>query len=337
MTEAATDIGISGAVGGATEGIGVAAKAVAPKIGEWAMRSALGKVTAATLKDYRTSTQALAKTLIANGVNVTKRGLTRLDTLIEATDLELSHAIQSLKGTISPQAVASRTKDVAAMVAKQVNPVDDLATVSASTQEFLQHPQYSKPTVVGRGKPTFYPSHTQFPPPRIEPRMQPLTGAQAQELKRGTYAQLRRKSGYGELKGAAIETQKALAKGLREEIEGLATRQGATDVAALNARESKLLAAHEAVAQRLATLQNPSEKSLFWAAQHPLITLLAIAGREGAPLRSIIARSVSAGAQTFRYVAPALVRAAAHAWVGAADPAADADADQRSPTTTTSK
>jgi hypothetical protein len=105
---------------------------------------------------------------------------------------------------ISKFAVASRLSDTAQNVATQVNPVDDLNAVAKSGNEFL------------------------------ETQPNEIPASQAQALKQGTYQQLRKN--YGQLGNATVESQKALARGLKEE---LAT--AFPELGDLNAEDSRLI------------------------------------------------------------------------------------------------
>jgi hypothetical protein len=68
-------------------------------------------------------------------------------------------------------------------------------------------------------------------------RKQPndISTSDAQALKTGTYRQLKSKS-YGEMKSATIESQKALTRGIKEEL-----ANQFPEIAKLNAKEGELL------------------------------------------------------------------------------------------------
>ncbi len=107
--------------------------------------------------------------------------------------------------TIDPHTVVQRLDELKAKFANQVNPDADLAAIEAAKQEFLKNNPSAIPV------------------------------AKAQAMKQGTYKQLGSRS-YGELKSAQIEAQKALARGIKEE---LATQF--PELKGLNARESQFL------------------------------------------------------------------------------------------------
>ena len=97
-------------------------------------------------------------------------------------------------------AVAARADAIKPKFASQVNPRTDLDAIEASKQEFLD-------------------SNTTPPASGVGPaNIKPIPAADAQAMKQGTYQQLKGKA-YGELKSASIEAQKALARGLKEELE----------------------------------------------------------------------------------------------------------------------
>lgn len=142
---------------------------------------------------------------LGEGIPVSEKGLERLGTLVNDLNAKIAQEISSRPGSVNKFSVASRLKGPANKFAEQVNPLDDLDAIAASGNEFLG----------------------------TQPGQIPAT--QAQALKVGTYRSLGSKS-YGEVKGASIEAQKALARGLREEISKLFP-----EVEGLNLREGGLL------------------------------------------------------------------------------------------------
>jgi hypothetical protein len=137
------------------------------------------------------------------GIPVSKGGAEKLSALIEDVNDAIANEIGSGKGrTINARAVASRVPEVADRFANQVNPEADLAAISASRKEFL------------RNAPDEIPA------------------ADAQAMKQGTYQQLKDKA-YGEMQSATKETQKALARGIKEEL-----NTQFPELAGLNKRDS---------------------------------------------------------------------------------------------------
>lgn len=154
----------------------------------------------------------MVKTGIANEIPVSEPGLAKLSQLI-------SDANQSAKALIAADpsrpinkfSVTSRLADTAKRFSTQVNPEADLNAISDSGNEFL----------------------------RNQPGEIPASEAQA--LKQGTYQQLKAKS-YGELKSASIESQKALARGIKEEL-----NTAFPELQGINAEASKLYGLDEAL------------------------------------------------------------------------------------------
>jgi len=156
---------------------------------------------------------AAVQTGLQNKIPVTKDGLEKISNLIDDYN-------EQIKGTIAsdpdrPINPAQAVKDIGkvrARFATQVNPASDLNAIDAARDEFLD----------------------QF---RSQPggEVRNMTAAEAQAMKQGTYRSLGDKA-YGELKGASIEAQKALARGLKEEL-----ANQFPELQNLNSAESKLL------------------------------------------------------------------------------------------------
>lgn len=127
----------------------------------------------------------------------------------------------------------------------------------------------------------------------------------AQSIKQGTYRAIGDK-GYGELKGAEIEAQKALARGLKEEISS-----AVPSVGPLNAREGTLINAAN-IAERRALLQdNNNIGGLAWLTHDPVAAAGFIADKSSL-LKSILARAMYSGSRTI----PGTVGAAAGGILG---------------------
>ena len=152
-----------------------------------------------------TKVASMVDTGIQNKIPVSKAGAEKLESLLEDLQDKVTAEIGSGQGkTINPAAVAQRADAVKARFANQVNPTGDLQAIEDSKQEFLAN------------------------------NPNPIPAADAQAMKQGTYQQLKGKA-YGELKSASIEAQKALARGLKEE---LVTQF--PELKNLNAAESKI-------------------------------------------------------------------------------------------------
>jgi hypothetical protein len=106
----------------------------------------------------------------------------------------------------------------------------------------------------------------------------------AQELKKGTYKTLSKS--YGELKGAEIEAQKALARGLKEKIS-----ESVPQVAGLNKRESDLLNALKVTERRALMDANKNPLGLGAIAPDPARMMAFLADRN-AWIKSMGARGL---------------------------------------------
>jgi len=138
-----------------------------------------------TLADVR----RMVKTGLEERIPINVKGTRKLRSLADDLNAEVSNTINAGGGApINKFKVASRLNDTAKKFATQVNPESDLAALSDVGNEFLRNA-----------------------PGEIKPSL-------AQELKQGTYRQLKSRA-FGELKGASIEGQKAIARGLKEELE----------------------------------------------------------------------------------------------------------------------
>lgn len=237
------------------------------------MHSAV-KPTLAMVKEYNTSAQGIVKTLLDEGINVTEGGLAKLQGLFNATNAEIRTALQNATGSVSKPAVAARALTTAAKVAKQTNPTRDLAAVGETVEEFLNHP--------------VYPGNLSLP--------------EAQAMKVGTYQQIGKK--YGEVSSAAIETQKALARGLKEEIAA-----EVPEISALNERDSALMAALDAVGRRVALSGNKDPIGFAWVAHNPTTFVAALIDRNPT-IKSLLARGMYDHAAKVAKVSPAVLRTA---------------------------
>lgn len=216
----------------------------------------------------------IVQTLLKEGINVSPRGVENLDRLLSAKNAEIAEAVANAPGLIPKERVAARALPVAQRLARQVNPNADLEAVGSTVQEFLQHPT----TGVS------------------------LTVPEAQAMKVGTYAQIGKN--YGKLSSATVETQKALARGLKDEIVAEAPQ-----VAGLNAAESDLILAREAVGRRVALSGNRDPVGFAWVTSHPMTFLAALMDRAPA-VKSMLARGMYNSAGAAAKVSPQLIRAA---------------------------
>jgi hypothetical protein len=184
--------------------------------------------------------QNIVQTGLKNEIPVSKAGAEKLSDLIEDLQDKVSQEIGSGQGkTINPFKVASRLSDTANKFSTQVNPEADLSAISESGNEFLRN------------------------------NNQPIPAAEAQAMKVGTYQQLKGKA-YGELKSATIESQKALARGIKEELAAQFP-----ELATLNAKEGSMY-----------DLQPVLEKAIQRQSNHQIIGI-------GTPIAAGAAKAVT--------------------------------------------
>lgn len=178
------------------------------------------------------------ETGLNEGIRVNKAGLRKAEDTIESLNDEIGDKIAAksdeLGPVISPREVASRVRQKLPTFQEQVNPTADLNALEASKNEFLK--KHSRDIPYTKVRPGTEEATGSMVPegPGIIKQEAPMTLAEAQAEKRGTYRQVKGK--YGELSSAAIEAQKALARGLKEEIVARIP-----ELSKLNAREGALI------------------------------------------------------------------------------------------------
>lgn len=200
---------------------GEALPRLVPALAEGAGRAALlGKTPEAAyesaLKPSTTLSQAeragIVKTGLDNSIPVSKGGLEKIGSRIDDLNQAIKDEISSDPNRpIDPNKVAVSANAAKAKFANQVNAQPDLDAIQNSQDMFL------KQQGATNGQPA-----------------PDMGAADAQAMKQGTYRILAGK--YGEQGSASVEAQKALARGLKEEI---ATQF--PEIGKLNAQESKLL------------------------------------------------------------------------------------------------
>lgn len=232
---------VMGAAGEALPAIaGKAAQVIAPKAAETASRlygSALKPST--TLSP--TERASVVNTGLQQSIPVSQSGLEKLggsiDTLNQAIKDEIA---RDPNRPIDPNAVATRVAPTMQRFSNQVVAQPDLNAIEAIRDQFLaergakpgQPAIPPKPSSIlnAQGQPVMTPGVPAQPPTPAPP----MAAQDAQTMKQGTYGVLRGK--YGEQGSATVEAQKALARGLKEEI-----AQQFPEISNLNAQESKLL------------------------------------------------------------------------------------------------
>jgi hypothetical protein len=214
-----------------------------------------------TIDQLKSGDAAVAiKTLLDNGINPNKSGVDKLRLMIDDVDDKITSAITNSGATVNKQAVLSRLNDTKATFGNQVSPVSDLAAIDSVGSGFMTHPS--------------------FPLPQTAIPVQA-----AQDMKRGTYQVLAKK--YGQMGSADVEAQKALARGLKEEI-----ATAVPGIAQLNAKQSQLLTTLD-VAERRALMElNKNPMGLAALTTDPKAWALFMADKS-ALFKSLAARMVN--------------------------------------------
>ena len=211
---------------GESTGMGLSASAPAigkaikipafPETAERLYQSALKPSTALSTERVGNMVQ----TGLNNAIPVSDAGVEKLGSLVDDLNDKIKAQISSDPNRpINRLAVATRLGDTADTFKNQVNPAADLNAVQASGDEFMNN----------------------------QPAMIPAADAQA--MKTGTYQQI--KKSYGQLSNATVESQKALARGLKEELSNAFPELGG-----LNAQESQLLGLRPALERAVRRINN---------------------------------------------------------------------------------
>lgn len=245
---------------------GGAGKTAAPLFdasGRRLMQSALKP----TWADLKTGDAAKAvTTMLEHGVNATQGGVNAIRTKIADLNNQVKTIIANSPEMINKNAVANTLQETLQKFAMQVNPKADMKAIEKVWTDFLEHP-----ALAGRAE---------------------MTIQEAQAIKQATDKALGSKV-YGEMKGAEIEAQKRLRRGLKDEI---SLAEPAT--AALNKSQSELINAAD-IAQRRALMQSnnnplPLGASIGAVAHDPLATLGLLAN-SSAWSKSMLARALFSG------------------------------------------
>jgi hypothetical protein len=240
------------------------AKGAAPAL-EAMARGTMQSALKPTFETLRTGKAAQAiETMLKDGVSVSESGLNKILTHVNKLEDEVTGAIANSTATVSKGDVGLRLKEVFEDFRKQVNPQSDLEAIKDAWVKFRDHPLLT-------GK-------------------QDIPVQLAQDMKRGTYRSLDSKA-YGEEKGAAVEAQKALARGLKETIS-----MAVPAVGPANAKLSELLNAAETLKRRV--LMDPNKNLLGLAPMSATPWGLAAFMLDRAPgLKSLLARGLYQGSQ----------------------------------------
>ena len=256
------EAGVGAVVGGALPGSAKLVGAAGSKLKELAQNGAESLMQSAikpTLKQLANGDAGIAvRTLLDYGINPTKAGVEKLRGLIDDLNTQVADKIANSTATVPKTSVLQRLSDVKTAFGNQVSPTADLAAIDRVGDDFLAHPLYPGPDL-------------------------PVQAAQA--LKQGTYRTLSKK--YGQLGSAETEAQKALGRGLKEEVSS-----AVPEVAGLNAEEARLIKTLNVTERRALMELNKNPMGLASLAKNPLGWAAFMADRSAA-FKALAARMVN--------------------------------------------
>ena len=219
---------IGGIIPGSVAAGGLAGDAInngANALSRYLMQSALKPPKGAVLKG--TADNAI-NAMLENGINVTDGGLGKTQSLINDLNSQIKNLIQGSNATIDKGSILPYLNDVKSNAALTPSHVQDLNSIANIEDGFL-----TMPSAQGNSIPV----------------------STAQDIKQAIYKRL--KDSYGQIGSAETEANKAIARGLKDNIVS-----SVPEVAPLNARESGLIDAQKLLANRLAVSGNKDPMGL---------------------------------------------------------------------------
>jgi hypothetical protein len=242
---------------------GEAGKFVSKKAIKPVARRLMQSAVKPTIEQLRKGDAQIAiDTLLDYGINPTKSGVDKMRGMVDDINNQISDKILNSSAVINKQDVLPYLDDTFQTFMSQVSPTSDINAIKGVADDFLKHPA--------------------LPTDQI-----PVQAAQ--NLKQGTYRALSKK--YGQMGSADVEAQKALARGLKENI-----ANAVPGVGQLNAEETRLLKTLT-VAERRALMElnkNPMGLSLLAGNKAALVAFMA---DRSAAFKSLAARMVNQAAK----------------------------------------
>ena len=205
-------------------------------------------------------------TMLEEGINVSKGGVTKLRDKINALNVEIAEAIKNSPETINKYAAARELQMLTNKMLRQANPNADIAAIRSAWTEFLNHPLFASQSNI---------------PVQL-----------AQQVKQGTYQSLGSKAYGGELKATDIEAQKTIARGIKNHI---ANKIPGIDK--LNKADSELINAETMAAVRVMMNANRDPGTIAYLASHPLAAASYVMSHSPF-FKSLLARGMYSGANT---------------------------------------
>jgi len=224
-----------------------------------------------TIEQYRKgSGKAGVDALLDYGISPTEQGVDKIRSLLDELNDDIANRIQASTAMVDKNDVVSYLSDPMRAAMGQVDPLTDVNAVKNVATNFMNHPALPNQT---------FPVQT------------------AQELKRGTYRALKNK--YGQLGSAEEEAQKALARGLKDQV-----AKAVPEVSVLNAEEKKLLDALTVAERRALMSMNNNPAGLSLLANNKTAALGFMADRS-TEFKALLARMINRASKMPNIVEPA--------------------------------
>lgn len=260
--EAKTGAVIGGLIPGVVQLAAKAGNAISGGLDSGA-KSMMQSALKPTPKQLKTGDADIAiQTLLDNGINATKGGVSKIRTMIDDLNNQISDKIANSTATVSKQKTLDALANVKTDFASQVSPTADLNAIDNVAADFANHP----------GIPT-----------------DAIPVQQAQQLKQGTYSVIAKK--YGQMGSADTEAQKALAWGLKEQI-----ASAVPDVGGLNTQESRLIKTLGVTERRAMMDLNKNPMGLALLAHDPVSWAMFMADKS-ALFKSLAARMANSASK----------------------------------------
>ena len=212
-------------------GLGALTKVAKPVL-QSASRRLMQSATKPTLEAHKSGDAAAAiETMLQRGYNPTEGGVKAMDAQISKLASQVDEIVKNSTSTVNKGEVGLSLKDSFNRFRNQVNPSADLSALRNAWLEFRSHPD-----LIGKME---------------------IPVQKAQAMKQGTYNALGNKAYTGEMKGAEIEAQKGLARGLKEGI-----NKAHPEVAPLNNLQGEFINARDVAMRRALMSGNTNILSL---------------------------------------------------------------------------
>lgn len=257
------EAGTGAALGAILPGGVVAGQMVGDKVVKPIARKLMQSAIKPTIKQLeKGQAQTAIDTLLKYGISPTEKGVEKLRGIVDDLNSQISDKIASSNAVVNKSDVLNYLNDPAKRFANQVSPTSDLNSIVGVAQDFINHPGFPGKVI-------------------------PVQAAQA--LKQGTYKALKGK--YGEVGSAATEAQKALARGLKDQI-----GKAVPDVVPLNAEEQALLDTLKVSERRALMEVNKNPVGLAALANNPVGFAAFMADRSAA-FKALMARMINRASQ----------------------------------------